>query len=127
MILQCAVLFVFLAIGELVVSATGVPVPSSIIGMLALTAALKLKIVRLMWVDKVSDFLVRNLGFFFVPAGVGLISRLGLIAEQWIPIVGATVISTVVIIAVTGWVHQYVRRLTGTHHSTGTDNGISYK
>ena len=46
MILQCAVLFSFLALGELVVWLTGIPIPSSIIGMLLLTAALKMKIVR---------------------------------------------------------------------------------
>ena len=34
---------------------------------------------------------------------------LGIIADQWIPIVFATVISTVIIIAVTGWIHQLVR------------------
>lgn len=116
MILQCAVLFAFLAMGEFVVYATGIPVPSSIIGMLLLTAALKLRIVRLMWVDRISDFLVKNLGFFFVPAGVGLMRCLGLISEQWLPIVGASVISTVVIIAVTGWTHQAVRRLTSPRH-----------
>ena len=108
MILQCAVLFAFLAMGEFVVYATGIPVPSSIIGMLLLTAALKLRLVRLMWVDKISDF--------FVPAGVGLMRCLGLISEQWLPIVGASVISTVVIIAVTGWTHQAVRRAMSSHH-----------
>lgn len=119
MILQCALLFVFLAAGELIVSATGVPVPSSIIGMLLLTIALKAKIIRLMWIEQVADFLVKNLGFFFVPAGVGLMSRLELISREWIPIVGATVISTIVIIAVTGRVHQIVRHVTGgTHHPT---------
>lgn len=118
MILQCAVLFAFLAMGELVVYLTGIPVPSSIIGMLLLTAALKFRFVRLMWVDKVSDFLVRNLGFFFVPAGVGLMRCLGLISEQWLPIVGASVISTFLIIAVTGWVHQLVRRAVSPHHDT---------
>ncbi|WP_290044441.1 CidA/LrgA family protein [uncultured Muribaculum sp.] len=116
MILQCAVLFAFLAIGEFIVWATGVPVPSSIIGMLLLTAALKLRIVRLMWVDRVSDFLVKNLGFFFVPAGVGLINCLGLIKAQWLPIIGASIVSTFLIIAVTGWVHQLVRRLSTPHH-----------
>ena len=114
MILQCAVLFAFLAMGEFVVYATGIPVPSSIIGMLLLTAALKLRLVRLMWVDKISDFLVRNLGFFFVPAGA--MRCPGLISEQWLPIVGASVISTVVIIAVTGWTHQAVRRAMSSHH-----------
>ncbi|MDE5672774.1 MAG: CidA/LrgA family protein, partial [Duncaniella sp.] len=60
MILQCAVLFAFLAMGEFIVYATGIPVPSSIIGMLLLAAGLKLRVVRLMWVDKVADFLVKN-------------------------------------------------------------------
>jgi holin-like protein len=112
MILQLAVLFAFLALGELIVYLTGIPIPSSIIGMLLLTAALKLRIVRLIWVNKVSDFLIQNLGFFFVPAGVGLMNCLGLLSDQWLPIVGASVISTFIIIAVTGWVHQLVRRAT---------------
>lgn len=110
MILQCAVLFAFLALGEMIVYLTDVPIPSSIIGMLALTAALKLRLVRLFWVDKIADFLTKNLGFFFVPAGVGLMRCLGVIADEWLPIIVASVVSTVIIIAVTGWVHQLVRR-----------------
>ncbi len=109
-ILQFGIIFVFLAVGEFVVKCTGITVPSSIIGMLLLALSLRLGIVRLEWVDRISAFLVHNLGFFFVPAGVGLIKCLGLLADQWIPIVGASVGSTVVIIAVTGWVHQLVRR-----------------
>ncbi|MDE6429608.1 MAG: CidA/LrgA family protein [Duncaniella sp.] len=121
MILQCAVLFAFLALGEFIVYVTHIPVPSSIIGMLLLAAALKLRVVRLMWVDKVADFLVKNLGFFFVPAGVGLMRCLNLISEQWLPIVSATVISTFLIIAVTGWVHQIVRRSFSHHHHRPSD------
>ena len=64
---------------------------------------------KLGWVERLSGFLVHNLGFFFVPAGIGLMNCLGIIADQWIPIVFATVISTFIIIAVTGWVHQLVR------------------
>lgn len=108
-------LFAFLALGELIVWLTGVRIPSSIIGMLLLTVALKLRAVRLMWVDRVSDFLVRNLGFFFVPAGVGLMRCLGLIKAEWLPIVVSAVVSTFVILAVTGRVHQIVRYLTSSH------------
>lgn len=60
MILQLGLIFAFLAIGEVIVALTGVPVPSSIIGMLLLAAALKMRIIRLMWVDKVADFLVKT-------------------------------------------------------------------
>lgn len=109
-ILQFGIIFAFLAVGEFVVRFTGITVPSSIIGMLLLALSLKIGLVRLEWVDRISAFLVHNLGFFFVPAGVGLMKCLGLLADQWIPIVGASVGSTIVIIAVTGWVHQLVRR-----------------
>lgn len=112
MILQCGILFAFLAAGELIVAVTGIPVPSSIIGMLLLTAALKTRVVRINWVDRISDFLVRNLGFFFVPAGVGLMRCLGVIKGELLPIMIATIASTFAIIAVTGWTHQYARRFT---------------
>ena len=117
MIQQCGILFLFLALGELIVWLTGTPVPSSIIGMLLLAAALKVGAVKLSQVDKFADFLVRNIGFFFVPAGVGLMRCYGVIADQWLPIVGATVGSTAIIIAVTGWTHQLTRRATRRHDS----------
>ena len=55
-ILQCGVLFTFLALGELIVWLTGIAVPSSIPGMLLLTLSLKLRIVRLRHVDRIADF-----------------------------------------------------------------------
>lgn len=110
MILQFGIIMSFLAAGELIVWLTGVPVPSSIIGMILLAASLKTGIVKLRHVGNLSNFLVHNLGFFFVPAGVGLMNCLGLIADQWLPIVSSSIISTFVIIAVTGWVHRLVRK-----------------
>lgn len=112
MIFQCGILFAFLALGEITVALTAIPVPSSIIGMLMLTAALKAGVVRESWVARIADLLIRNLGFFFVPAGVGLMQCLGLIRSELLPILIATVASTFAIIAVTGWVHQYTRRFT---------------
>lgn len=109
MIIQFGLILSFLAMGELIVWLTAIPVPSSIIGMLLLTGALKTGVIKESHVAKLSNFLVHNLGFFFVPAGVGLMNCLGIISDQWLPIVGASVGSTVIIIAVTGWVHRLVR------------------
>lgn len=111
MVLQCAVLFAFLALGELVVHLTGVPVPASIIGMIALTAALKLGIIKEKWVSKIADFLVKNIGFFFVPAGVGLLQCLDIVRADLLTIIIATIVSTLLVIAVTGRVHQLARKL----------------
>jgi holin-like protein len=109
-ILQCAIIFAFLALGELVVWLTDIPIPSSIIGMLLLTAALQFKIVKLHQVSGVADFLVKNLGFFFIPAGVAMISYFDVLRAQWFPIVVASAVSTVVVFAVTGQMHQLVRK-----------------
>ncbi len=129
MILQFGFILFFLAAGEFIVWATDVPVPSSIIGMLLLTASLKAGIVKPRHVDRLANFLVRNLGFFFVPAGVGLVNSLGIIADQWLPIVSASVGSTIVIIAVTGRIHTLVRhimvrRLRKKHQTESSDYGI---
>lgn len=119
-LLQLLIIFAFLAIGELVVWLTDVPIPSSIIGLLLLTAALHLKIVKLRQVEGVADFLVKNLGFFFVPAGIGVMVHFDLIAQQWMPIVVASVVSIVVVLGVTGWVHQICRRyFSRNEHSDG--------
>ena len=111
MIRQCAILFGCLALGELVVWLTGVKLPSSIIGMLLLTLFLKLGWIKLHWVQGMSDFLVDNLGFFFVPPGVALMLYFDIIRAEFWPIVTATVISTLLVLVVTGWVHQLARKL----------------
>lgn len=112
MIRQCTILFGCLAAGELLVYLTGIKLPGSIIGMLLLTLLLKLGWVKLEWVKGLSDFLIANLGFFFVPPGVALMLYFGLIKAQFVPIVAATFISTVLVLVVTGWVHQWVRKTT---------------
>lgn len=110
MIRQCAILFGCLALGELIVYLTGIKLPSSIIGMLLLTLFLKLGWIKLHWVQGLSDFLVANLGFFFVPPGVALMLYFDVIAAEFWPIVTATIVSTTLVLVVTGWVHQIVRK-----------------
>lgn len=116
MVLQCAIIFGCLGLGELIVWLTGVKLPSSIIGMLLLALFLQLKLVKLRWVEGISNFLVKNLGFFFVPPGVALMLYLDIIKAQLIPIVVASVISMVIVIVVTGWIHQLIRRFQNELH-----------
>ena len=107
MIRQCAILFGCLALGELLIYFTHIPLPSSILGMLILTLLLQLKVIRLEWVQGLADFLVANIGFFFVPPGVAIMCYFDIIKAQFMPILVASVVSTVLVLAVTGWVHQF--------------------
>ena len=109
MIRQCFIIFGCLAVGELIVWLTGITIPSSIIGMLLLTALLQTKVIKLEWVKGMSDFLISNLGFFFVPPGVALMLYFDIIKAELLPIVIATVVSTIIVLIVTGWTHQIMK------------------
>lgn len=110
MIRQCLILFGCLAVGEAVVRLTGISIPGSIIGMLLLAALLQMGIIKKEWINDASGLLIANLGFFFVPAGVAIMQHFGTIRSYWLPIVVATVLSTIVVLVVTGWSHQLFKR-----------------
>lgn len=111
MIRQCFIIFGCLAVGELIVWLTDIAIPSSIIGMLLLAALLQMKAIKEEWVKGMSDFLISNMGFFFVPPGVALMLYLDIIKAEFIPIVVATVVSTILVLIVTGWTHQRLKRM----------------
>jgi len=110
MLRQCTIIFVCLALAELIVHVTGIKFPSSLLGMLILTLSLKFGLVKLEWVKGISDFLLGNLGLFFVPPGVALMLYFGLIEAELLPIVAATLISTVLVLIATAWTYKAVRR-----------------
>ena len=111
MVKQCGIIFGCLAAGEFLSWVAGLPVPGSILGMLLLTALLQMKVVNVESVKPISRFLVSNMGFFFVPPGVALMLYFDLIEKEWLPITVATVVSTAIVLVVTGHVHQWVHRL----------------
>ena len=110
MVKQCTILFGCMALGELLVKITGVSLPGSIVGMLLLAAFLEMGWIKLEWVKQISDFLLSNLGFFFVPPGVALMHNFGTIAKDFWAIAIATLISTILVLLSTGWTHQIVRK-----------------
>ncbi|PWG80354.1 CidA/LrgA family protein [Pararcticibacter amylolyticus] len=110
MIKQCVIVFGCLALGEFAVSMTGLKLPSSIIGMILLTVFLKLGWIKLKSVKGISDFLAKNLALFFVPSGVAIMLYLDILKDSLLPIIVASIGSTIIILAVTGWVHQIIRK-----------------
>ena len=108
---QLAIIIGCLAVGEFITWLTGISVPSSIIGMLLLTFLLKVKVIKLEWVETISNFLVKNMGFFFVPPGVALMLYFDIIGKEIVPIVLATTLSTMLVLMVTGWTHIMTRTI----------------
>jgi len=89
--------------GEVLHLALSLPVPGPVIGMGLLFLGL------LIWrrapadLEKTAFALLDNLSLLFVPAGVGVMLYLPLLAAEWRPVLTALIGSTVAAIAVTGW------------------------
>jgi len=107
-----AVLLLFQLCGELIVRSFDLPLPGNVLGMALLLAALLFGVVRIEWVLEAAELLLANMALLFVPVGVGVMLYFDLIAREWLPILSAMVLSTFVVMAVTGLVTQRLMRTT---------------
>ncbi len=105
-----AVLVAFMLVGEGLARWTHVPLPGSVLGMVLLTAALQLRLLRAHWVAPAATLLIRNMGFLFVPPGVGLMLHFGLIRREWLPIGLGALLSIVAVLVGVGLLQQRLER-----------------
>ena len=99
-------ILLFYLLGCLISALIGNFVPGSVIGMVLLFAALSFKWVRPGAVKRVSTFMLDNMMVFFVPVGVGLITSYTLLSRYMLAIIVASLVSTILVIAVVGLVEQ---------------------
>lgn len=92
------------AAGTALVTVLGIPVPGAVAGLLLLLAGLMALGRVPEGLGRVADLLLRHLNLFFVPAGVGLMAHLALLARDGAAIAVAVVLSTLAGLAVAGWV-----------------------
>jgi holin-like protein len=101
-------LLVFQFVGEVVVRLTGLPLPGPVAGMALLLAALLARGRDAEPLTAAADGLARHLSLLFVPAGVGVIMYARHLADEWLPIAAALVVSTVLAIAVAALVFRWL-------------------
>ena len=99
-------LLLFQCAGEAVVQLAGLPIPGPVAGMALLFAALLARGRAPAALDVAADGLAKHLSLLFVPAGVGVMLHVARVADEWLPIVVALAVSTVLAIAVTAIVFQ---------------------
>ena len=99
-------LLLFQFSGEAVSRLFDLPIPGNVLGMGFLLLGLTTKLVDIKWFEEAAELLLSNMALFFVPAGVGVMVYGDLIAAEWLPISVATVLSTFVVMAVTGKIAQ---------------------
>jgi len=99
-------LLLFQLCGEIISRFFDLPIPGNVMGMGLLLFGLIVGWVDVKWIEEAAELLLSNMTLFFVPAGVGVMVYSELIAAEWLPITVATVVSTFVVMAVTGVLAQ---------------------
>lgn len=84
------------------------PIPASIYGLVILFAGLFLGVIKLDSVKETGRFLIEIMPLMFIPAAVGLLESWGLLKPICIPVVGITLVTTMIVMVVTGKVTQFV-------------------
>ena len=106
----CLIMFISF-LGEVLHHYLPLPIPSSIYGLVILFVGLMTGVVKLSHVEETGRFLIEIMPLMFIPAAVGLLESWGILAPIWIPIIGITLITTVIVMIVSGKVTQFVIRL----------------
>ena len=104
-------------LGEVVARGLGLPVPGPVLGMAAMMGVLWLRDrfapPVLAGVESAGRFLLANLSLLFVPAGVGVVGNLDVLAGQGVALALALIVSTVLTLVVSVAVFRGVARLMG--------------
>jgi len=97
--------------GEISVLLLRIPVPGPVLGMLMLFLSLWLRGRPSASLDSASSALLSHLSLLFVPAGVGLITHLDRIAQEWLPIAITLLLSTLITMSASAAIMLAVMRL----------------
>lgn len=107
---QFAIILAVTFLGELLKFLIPLPIPASIYGLVLMLIALKTKIIPLCSVQEVGRFLIEIMPMMFIPAAVGLLESWNVLQGILLPISIIIVISTILVMVVSGRVTQSVIR-----------------
>ncbi|WMW23063.1 CidA/LrgA family protein [Methanolobus mangrovi] len=109
-VIQFAIILAICIIGDLLHDYLHLPIPGNVLGMLVLLIFLLTGIIKLPMIEDISNFLLKHLSFFFIPAAVGLITCFTILEGKWTALVVISVVSTFIIAVVTGMTVQILMK-----------------
>lgn len=101
-LLQIGIVALLVTISNIVSQHIAFPVPVSIIGILILLGLLLTKVLKLTHIEEVSDFFLKNMGFFFIAAGVSILGKYQEIESILLKFTVIVFVTTLITFAITG-------------------------
>lgn len=105
---QFLIILLLSLVGEGLHALLPLPVPASVYGLVLMLLCLCTGLLRLDQVDRAADFLIEIMPVMFVPAAVGLTESWGQLRPVLVPVLVIMVVTTVLVMVVTGHVTQLI-------------------
>lgn len=109
--IQIGIFFGICLLSDLVAGSLPVAVPASMIGMVLLFLLLYFRILRPDHIEKKSDFLLGNMAFFFIPAGVGIVENFHFIRGSVLPLLLICLVTTVLTFGAAAFTVRWAMKL----------------
>lgn len=107
---QICIIFTICLLGEGISYLLPFTFPASVISMLLMVLFLLSGLVKEGQIAGVSDFLLTNMGIFYVPSCIGVMNYFDLIAQHWLAVLVICALTTPLIYAVTAWTVQWTMK-----------------
>lgn len=108
---QFGIIIAISFMGEVLKAVIPLAIPANIYGLVIMLLALVTKAVKLEDVKDTANFLIDIMSVMFIPAGVGLVVSWNALSSIIVPVTVITLVTTIVVMAVTGRVTQFVIRI----------------
>jgi len=105
---EIAIIFGITMVGELLNMWIPLPVPAGVYGLFILLGLLCSGVLKLSDVSATGSLLLDLMPLMFIPAAVGLLEKFEMIRSILVPFVVITVLSTFIVMTITGKVTEFV-------------------
>ena len=110
---QVGVIFGVCWVSQVLESLLPFAFPASVIGMVLLSLLLAVRVLRVEHIQEKSDFLLANMAFFFLPAGVSILNYLEELRSAAVALVVICLVTTVLVFGATALSIKLTLRLMG--------------
>lgn len=115
---QLSIILLVSFIAEMMEYLIPLPVAASVYGLVLMLIGLVTHIIPLEKVEGVADYLVSIMAIMFIPPTVGIITAVEELQQMMIPLLVISVVSTILIMVITGRVAQAILRRSKDEGST---------
>ncbi|WP_122642231.1 CidA/LrgA family protein [Luxibacter massiliensis] len=100
---QTGIIFTVCWLSQVIARILPFEFPASVIGMILLFICLMTGFLKIEHIQEKSDFLLGNMAFFFIPAGVSIMNYFDVLKSSAVQLIIICVISTIITFAVTAY------------------------